>query len=439
MNSISTRLRCIALASLAMLWLPAAALAQGSWTILAPMLMAHANGSGAAVNGMLYVISGFSPGPTTFSEVYDPSTNTWTAVTPIPMPRVSSAGGAIGGKLYLAGGCFDTICDGPFSRLDIYDPATGTWQEGPAMPIAAGGPGGSVIDGKLYVVGGIQGSVMPMASVMLSTLQIFDPATNSWTLGAPMPTPRAFVSTAVVDGKLYALGGTDPNNQWNVVEAYDPLTNSWTTKAPLPGPRSHAGAGIIDGRIHVVGGMGLLGATVSPPHAVYDPATDSWSADEPMPLGSRFNVTDVINNALYIAGVNSVWSPDVLQAFNKPANPCANDTAPPLIQSVTADPSVLWPPNNRMRPVVISVQATDNCTAQPVCQIVNVASNEPQGHERDWQITGALTLNLRAQRLGGEHGRRYTIAVRCTDAAGNAATKATVVTVPHDLGRDHHD
>jgi hypothetical protein len=50
----------------------------------------------------------------------------------------------------------------------------------------------------------------------------------------------------------------------------------------------------------------------------------------------------------------------------------------------------------------------------------------------DWEITGPLSLNLRAERLETGPGRIYTITVQCTDAAGNNSTKNAKVTVPHD-------
>jgi hypothetical protein len=64
-----------------------------------------------------------------------------------------------------------------------------------------------------------------------------------------------------------------------------------------------------------------------------------------------------------------------------------------------------------------------------------VSSNQAQGNENDWQITGAMTLKLRAERDGGE-SRIYTISVRCTDASGNSSYAATTVSVPHNQGNN---
>ncbi len=117
------------------------------------------------------------------------------------------------------------------------------------------------------------------------------------------------------------------------------------------------------------------------------------------------------------------------------------DTTPPSIASVTASPNVLWPPDHKMVPVTVAVSASDTCSAAPVCKITSVSSNEPVDGTGDgdtapdWEITGNLTVNLRAERAGSGSGRVYTITVGCNDASGNISTKTATVTVPHDQGK----
>jgi len=117
-----------------------------------------------------------------------------------------------------------------------------------------------------------------------------------------------------------------------------------------------------------------------------------------------------------------------------------DEVIPPSVITISATPNVLWPPNHKMVPVTLSVSTSDNCDPEPVCQIVSVSSNEldnAQGDGNtapDWEITGDLTVNLRAERSGKGTGRIYTITVRCTDEAGNTTEQQIVVTVPHDQG-----
>jgi hypothetical protein len=117
------------------------------------------------------------------------------------------------------------------------------------------------------------------------------------------------------------------------------------------------------------------------------------------------------------------------------------DTTPPAIASVSAGPESLWPPNHKMRDVVVSVEVTDACDSgvrAPVCTITGITSNEPVNdlgdgnHAPDWEFTGGLTARLRSERSGLGTGREYTLEVTCADVEGNTTLGATIVTVPHD-------
>lgn len=116
------------------------------------------------------------------------------------------------------------------------------------------------------------------------------------------------------------------------------------------------------------------------------------------------------------------------------------DHTPPVISAVAATPSVLWPVNKAMIPVSIAVTAADLVDASLLNAIVSVTSNETitggQGKRSDdWEITGPLTLALRADRLGNSADRVYTITVSSTDFSGNVSHGTVTVTVPHDQGR----
>ena len=105
-------------------------------------------------------------------------------------------------------------------------------------------------------------------------MEVYDPATDTWTQKAAIPTPRSNFSLAVVNNMIYAFGGTE-GSLLTATEAYDPQSNTWTTKAPMPAPRKGFAVGVINGIVFLAGGSnesGLLAPTVS-----YDPMHDSWS------------------------------------------------------------------------------------------------------------------------------------------------------------------
>jgi len=114
-----------------------------------------------------------------------------------------------------------------------------------------------------------------------------------------------------------------------------------------------------------------------------------------------------------------------------------HDTTRPTVKSMRSSSNVLWPPNHRMVPVTVFASVSDTCHAAQSCQIIWVSSNEPANGvgdgdtEPDWEITGDLTVNLRAERSGKRSGRVYTITVQCTDGFENSAMETMTVTVPH--------
>ena len=116
------------------------------------------------------------------------------------------------------------------------------------------------------------------------------------------------------------------------------------------------------------------------------------------------------------------------------------DTTAPSVDLVTANPAVLWSPNHEMVGITVAVSISDVCDPNvgSSCAIVLVESNEPQNGlgdgdtDIDWQITGPLTVDLRAERSGIGTGRLYTITAECRDASGNLATRSVQVNVPHN-------
>jgi hypothetical protein len=107
------------------------------------------------------------------------------------------------------------------------------------------------------------------------------------------------------------------------------------------------------------------------------------------------------------------------------------DTVPPEIVSVSATPDALWPPNHKMRRIEVDIQATDVCDPSPTCEVVGVASDEPDAG--DIEIVGPTAVKLRAERDAQGDGRVYTITVECRDGTGGNATQATTeVHVYHD-------
>ncbi|MEA2711822.1 MAG: hypothetical protein QOF78_4423, partial [Phycisphaerales bacterium] len=120
-----------------------------------------------------------------------------------------------------------------------------------------------------------------------------------WQSAPDMPDPRCHFSTAVVDGKIYVMGGQhDHENhvgQSAAVHRYDPVSKKWEQLADLPTPKSHAESStfVRNGRIIMAGGqIGRFGSTDEV--VSYDPATNKWTqiGKLPVPLQSGFAMLD---------------------------------------------------------------------------------------------------------------------------------------------------
>ena len=111
------------------------------------------------------------------------------------------------------------------------------------------------------------------------------------------------------------------------------------------------------------------------------------------------------------------------------------DRTGPVISAVSASPNTLWPPNHKMVAVSVAASAADACDGDVAarCSITSVTSNELLDRG-DFQMSGRMSVSLRADRAGSGSGRVYSLGVTCTDTAGNASTSNVAVTVPHDQG-----
>jgi hypothetical protein len=171
------------------------------------------------VNGKIYLISGLVPDNrwpnvnvdvyttyqlTNVTEVYDPSTDTWTTKAPIPKAASYYSSAVIDNKIYIFSDYFKQK-DGYESLTQIYDPNTDTWSNGNPPPYAIDMAGSAAISNsdfkQIYVIGGRSGSLQ------LGYNQIYDPATDSWSIGAPLPTPRYALAACSLNNKIYTFGG----------------------------------------------------------------------------------------------------------------------------------------------------------------------------------------------------------------------------------------
>jgi RNA polymerase sigma factor (sigma-70 family) len=224
----------------------------GKWTKKADMPKRRGTHAACVVNGKIYVVGGGTGLLVLVPEVeeYDPVKDTWTQKARIPTPRGFFSASAAGGRIYAIGGV-DTI-NGVLKATEEYDPAADKWTEKADMPTARWSLSTSALNGKVYAIGGWAGS--KEAGWALSIVEEYDPVADTWTRKADMPTARSGLSTSVIYGKIYAIGGYEENGAMSFVEEYDPVTNTWTTKDDIPTARSYFSASSVEEKIYAIGG-----------------------------------------------------------------------------------------------------------------------------------------------------------------------------------------
>jgi N-acetylneuraminic acid mutarotase len=152
-------------------------------------------------------------------------------------------------------------------------------------------------------------------------------AEDSWAAKAPMSQARAGLGVAVVNGKIYAIGGTTASGQYppdvsrgsfvGTNEEYDPTTDTWTTKASMPTPRDYFAIAAYQNKIYCIGGA--VGYTVdemygvfysyvtSGVNEVYDTVTDTWETRAPLPDDAMEIQAHVVNGKIYVMDWSYVY------------------------------------------------------------------------------------------------------------------------------------
>jgi N-acetylneuraminic acid mutarotase len=236
--------------------------ATGNWRELALMPAIASHAGAVALNGKIYVVGGFlaSVHLAAIDRVfsYDPATDQWKAQAPLSAPRGAAGVVVLDGKIHAIGG------RDPQLRLvsthEVYDPATDKWTMAAALPIARDHLGIAVIGGKIHVFGGRTGS----PTDRVGRHDVYDAATDTWTTSAPLLTPRSAGVSIVLNGRIVYAGGeckdAATSTTYNEAEVYDPATNKWTVLPSLPVGR-HAGAATVVGdTAYVIGGNNGCGA-----------------------------------------------------------------------------------------------------------------------------------------------------------------------------------
>ena len=159
---------------------------------------------------------------------------------------------AVNGKLYLLGG------DGPVMQVDIFDPATATWSKGAAAPAIMHHFQAVSLGDKVYVLDAFSDRNYPN-QIPLANTYSYDTKTDTWQplAGLPEGRRRAGAGAAEYKGKLYLVCGIQhghTSGTTNMFDVYNPATNTWAALPDAPHIRDHCMAVIVKDKLYAVGG-----------------------------------------------------------------------------------------------------------------------------------------------------------------------------------------
>ena len=193
------------------------------------------------------------------------------------------------------------------------------WQSRAAMPVAVQEIYPAVHQGKIYVAGGLSDAISQQQLQMSAAVQVYDPHTDSWSLGPALPEPRHHAYLLSTGDKLFVFGGFVATNggRWRAsadVLLLDESSSSWQKVASLPKPLTETVIAVIGSNIHLVSGRSPQGADNAQWrdqvdvnwHWVFDPLT--YNVSEATALPQAFNSAAGVSwhNSLYVVGGRQV-------------------------------------------------------------------------------------------------------------------------------------
>lgn len=192
-----------------------------AWRLTSPMSVSRLFvGLTLLPNGDILAAGGRSIGASRSAEIFNPAEERWSMTGDMVQPHERTQGllvPLLDGRVFLAA-----------RDAEIFDPKTGTWRTSGRMQTVRGSyPATRLLDGRIMVSGG---------DTTLRSVEIFDPATETWTIAASLLTGRFDHRAALLpDGRVLVAGGRDGFWEYSPflssTEIYNPNTDTWS-----PGP-----------------------------------------------------------------------------------------------------------------------------------------------------------------------------------------------------------
>ena len=241
-------------------------------------------------------------------------------------PRISHTATLLpDGKVLIAGGvkCDGGKCSGPpLSSAELFDPATETFSATGSMFIARSLHTATLLNnGTVLVTGG-----MNLGKSSDASAEIYDPATGGFTRIGDMASGRfSHTASLLADGRVLIAGGLEGNqndfgfSSTQTAELYNPTTRSFSPSGGMPNPTaSHTASLLMDDKVLVAGGEGNICPDDGSGLAIFDPASNSFNSSVDLPKRRAGHTATTLNDGrvLITGGVDPCDLSDIPAAYD---------------------------------------------------------------------------------------------------------------------------
>ncbi|MEO8129005.1 MAG: kelch repeat-containing protein [Bryobacteraceae bacterium] len=239
----------------------------------------------------------------------------WRERAPLPQARAGCAAGTIGKRMVVAGGSYWEGDKKYWSeRTDLFDPATNTWSPGTPMPQPRSDAASATFRGSVYVFGGVTGGALSNDALQ------FDGHRWATITEAKLPAAAMYPVAAAVDSGILLLGGL--TSMGDLASATRSLWmwspgSGWGRRTDFPGAsRVSAAVTASDGKMYVFGGIHqdtAGGPLVNLQDAwSYDVGGDSWTEMPKLPVARRaWAAVAMDGRILLLGGYTDSFSADI--------------------------------------------------------------------------------------------------------------------------------
>jgi len=282
----------------------------GTWVTKSSLPESASDIASVKIGNKIYVVCSKS----VVTQIYDINTDTWSTASTSPYRTAIDIAADNNGSIYLPGGA-DNLGNSTNTNF-VYDPNADTWSTASPMPDARHQM--AVVTNKSGSIHCIGGYKYPDEVLQNDQNWVYDPNADTWSTASPMPTARrGLMEHGIVanNGSIYVMGGVSGSGAGTSLstnEVYDPSTDSWSTASTSPYPIGVEGRlGIADnGTIYCIMTTGTVQA--------YDPSADTWSTASPMPTPrERFTVASNSSSIHVMGGMIDTTSTNIHEAFTK--------------------------------------------------------------------------------------------------------------------------